>query len=309
MSGQSGGGAGSDSLIDIFMERALYTLDYALTLQSAHYLASFGTAVIGGAVVAIASKLFKDRGGVDSESVVEAETYYEHSGEINPETGNEFINQVIHTHSTYNLRDVFAEATINPDKLIHLVKKAAVFCDKENPIVWSQLDNVMKEKSGLFKWMPEKLAQKFGRYSESEKKKTINEMARCVRNFRSEQLTPKSIRRDQIDPNKRERYIYEKDMSVLAFQEGASADVFTWMKISSGLLNYSLPDPADTRFIYYDYEQPVAGLSNHLHERVRDISAIQRAIKEDAKKENSLLDKFFTRYMTGERKAVPQLNR
>jgi len=205
----------------------------------------------------------------------------------------------------YNLRKVFEEATINQNKLIKIMKKAAKKCTNDEPIVWQHLHTAMQKKSKIYTFMPKKLARKFGHYSKTERKTIINEMARCVRNHRSEQLTPESVRQQQIDPNKREGYVWLKDMSVLLFQEGAGADVFASVKIPEGLLNYTLPKREDTRFMYWDAGTPIKDKESHLHERTLAIESVQRAIKEDLESDNPVLDKFFVRYTLGERRAIP----
>ena len=297
MAGQPHGG--EQSLVEAFADKAWYVIEHGLLIHAGHLTAGLMAGVTVGTLHYVLPKLFKS--GVDSESVVESETYYEPSGEINHETGNEFVNQVIHTHSTYNLRTVFAEATISPKKLISIVKKAAELTDVDHPIVWLKLHEAMQRESRLYDMLPEKIAGWFGHYPESERKKIINEIARCVRNFRSEQLTSAEIRRTHVDPAERTRWEYEQDMSVLIFQEGAGADVFTSIKIPPGLLAYEVPAKADTRFIYYDYGQPITDPESHLHERAKATRIIQQAIKADLVNDNPILDKFFTRYPTGKR--------
>jgi hypothetical protein len=243
--------------------------------------------------------------GVDSESVVESETFYQPSGKINPATGKEFVDQVIHTQSTYNLSHVFAEATLNRDKLIKIVKKAAKLCDEKDPIVWSHLHEAMQKKSPVYSLMPGWLGERFGHYSEDRRKMIINEMARCVRNFRSEQLTSSQLRTTQIDPAKREKVVWKTDRSVLIFQEGAGADVFTSIRIPDGLLNYELPEKADTRFVYDDPDNPVIDEDSHLYERANAMRAIQRTVKEDLASDNPVVAKFFVRYPTSDVSVVP----
>lgn len=298
MAGSSHGGE-SGSLVSAFAERAWYVVDHAFLIHMGHMMAAFA----GVAVYAAVHKFFKS--GVDSQTVIECETYLEPTGEENKETKKEYINQVIHTHSTYNLRQVFAEATFNPNMLIGIVKRAADFCTNEDIIVWSHLHKAMQKDSFVYQHLPERIAEKFGHYSEDRRKAIINEMARCVRNYRSEQLTPDHIRTTELKD--REAFVWRADMSVLIFQKGAGANVFTSLKIPADLLDCELPDKENTRFVYYDPNKPVIDFDSHLHDRVTAIRAIQNAIKKDIANDNPIIDKFFTRFTTGEKRKVPSL--
>lgn len=155
--------------------------------------------------------------------------------------------------------------------------------------------------------MPKWLAKKFGHFAKEDRKVIINEMARCVRNYRSEELTPEAVKHMQVDPTQREKFVWHVDKSVMVYQHGAGANVFASLKIPPKLLEYDLPDKADTRFIYWDENQPIIDSESHLHERTVAIKAIQKALKEDAESENPILDKFFTRYTLGERVPVPDM--
>jgi len=154
--------------------------------------------------------------------------------------------------------------------------------------------------------MPKWLAEKFGHYAENDRKVIINEIARCFRNHRSELLAHDNIRTDHLDPSKREKYVWQKDMTVVIFQEGAGADVFTQIKIPPTLLDYNLPDEKDVRFIYYDAARPVSDPDNHLHKRTLATEYIQDAIKKDLKSDNPILDKFFVRFTDGEVANAPK---
>jgi len=96
-----------DSTIEALMYFLQESLYYGAKITTWHTVEHMlKTAVAAGVGVLLAgslSKMFKS--GVDSESVVEAETYFEFSGKRNKETatGNELVNQIIHTQSTYSL--------------------------------------------------------------------------------------------------------------------------------------------------------------------------------------------------------------
>lgn len=245
--------------------------------------------------------------GVDTESVVECDTFFESTGQRNFATNNEFIDQVINTQSTYNFKKVFEEATIKPEKLIKYARKAGQLCETESSIVWLNLHSALTRKSKVFNWMPGMLAKKFGHFSEDERKVIINEMARCVRNHRSEQLTPPELRHLLVDPREREKFVWHSEMSVMVYQHGAGANVFASLRIPPGLLEYEVPGRKDTRFIYWDANNPITDDESHLHERTLAIKAIQKGIKKDLTSDNPVVDKFFARYTLGERVAVPEM--
>lgn len=291
------------SFLDAAWGQFVHTVEYAITLQTAHGMLAFVSAIVGGVVAHAIPRALKR--GVDSESVVESETYYQPSGKINPATGREFVDQVIHTQSTYNLSHVFAEATLNRHMLTKIVKKAAKRCTDNNPVVWAHLHEAMDKKSGIYSLLPGWLGEKFGHFSEDRRKVIINEMARCVRNFRSEQLTSADTRLRHIDPAKREKIVWKRDMSVLIFQEGAGADVFTSIRLPEELLTYQLPLKEDTRFLYDDPDNAVIDEDSHLYERVNAMKSIQRVVTEDLASDNPVVAKFFVRYPSPEVAVVP----
>lgn len=292
----------SDTILGAAFDRITYAADYAVTLFIAHGLTGITVGAAAAAGYAVSHYFTRE---VESEAIVEADTYYHPTAEINPETGREIINQVIDTKGTFRLSQIFAEATISPNSLIRILKRAAKCTTKDDPIVWSHLHAAMTRERRFFDWMPRSIAKRFGHYPESERKKIINEIARCYRNFRAEVLERRGPLIPELDPNERNRHEYKRDMAMLIFQEGAGADVFTLVKVPEGFETISLPDKQDTRFIYDDYDEPVEDPDSHLHERTEAMKSIQRRLAEDAALANPLLKKFFTRYKTGKTIPVP----
>ncbi len=309
--------SGPDNWLILAWDHFVSGVNYTPTLIIAHTFQHILSAAIGASIALAVSRFFTKE--VKSEAIVESTTDYHPSGEINPETDKEYINQVIDTKSTFRLTDVFAEATLDPQLLIRILKKAATYCDEDNPIVWSHLHKAMQRESPLFDWIPERVAKMFGHYSEEQRRIFVNEIARCYRNFLTERLKERGIDVEvELDRSKRERPEYAIYKTALIFQEGAGADVFTLLDLTDAkqsdvnnihwLLDYDLPDEDNTQFIYDDYDKPVRDPKSHLHQRVSAIRSIQQLFNEDADEENSLLGKFFVRYKTGKIITAPGPN-
>ena len=128
----------------------------------------------------------------------------------------------------------------------------------------------------------------------------INEMARCSRNFRSEQLTPEEARRQKIDPNTRDKRVFEQEKTVWIYQEGAGSNAFSMTDIPKGMEKFPFPDKSDIRIIHSDPDNPVVDPDSHLHDRTVGLKAVIEAL------DDPVVQKFFTRYPTGEIIQVPE---
>ena len=291
MAGPSSSYSEASTISEALQNQLIDIANYAVLLQGAHWLL-FGVGLIATYSLGRLRQKFKQE--VHTDAVVESETYLEPTGVYNFESHKEFQSQVIHTVETFKLRKIFEEATLGTDLLTKITKQAAKLCTDEKPIVWQHLHEAMKSKNKLVKAMPERLARRFGHYSKDERKLIVNEIARCWRNYRSEQLTPKEQIRN-LEFEDRQAIEWAIDITMLMFQEGAGADVFTTVRMRPDIMRRELPAREDTKFMYHDPDNLITDPASHLHERRNAIGAIRDAIIDDLASENPVLDKFAAR--------------
>lgn len=248
------------SLVEQFMgyggHKAIEIAEFILKYQLMHIVVLGATAAITGQ---LANRAIK-RGELRGNMALIGETFYTPSGETNPATGEEWIDQTLRTRAEdFNLRHVFHPKVSR--KLSKILGQAAKLCTPEEPIVFSHIAEVVDPKE--FPAIKEMISKQW-------------------RNYFSARL--KGSDEDYYTLKNREYFEEDMLLPLLVHKESSEYSQFRTLYIPLSMLKpAALPKAANMRVeTGYDIEKRLSTFEhNSAHEanqRLRTNEGIRRTI-------------------------------